>query len=85
MTLAAVIDPETEESPVGRIAAKAVAGALMEARSKEAVLCAVIRIAGEGLAQLSGHDAASREHARRSRLHFIEANKLLRQPRRGFR
>ncbi len=41
--------------------------------SKAAFLCAVIRVAGEKLAELAGHDATSAEHAKLARRHAERA------------
>ncbi len=60
-------------SAIDLIAAGAVDRAHDQARSKEAVMCAVIRLASDRLAALAGDDAAVRECAKMARRHAEKA------------
>lgn len=50
-------------------AAETVDGATEKVKAKPAFLAALMRIAGERLAKIVGHDEASREHAKLARRH----------------
>ena len=60
-------------STIDQMAGLAIELVLCTAQAKNVALRAVIRLAGNALVEIEGHDAVSQEFARRSRIH-AEAN-----------
>lgn len=67
-----------DPSPIERIAELCVQMALMTAEKKSVVLEAVMRISGDELAKLEGHEQAAQRHARRARIHHERGLNLVR-------
>lgn len=72
-------DPvENEASIIDQIVRCAIAMVLLAARSKAAALCALLRIGGEELAKLEGHEEAAIHHAKWARIHHERGVNALR-------